>query len=262
VTADAWDEGAAYERYVGRWSRPIAAPFVDWLGLPEGGAWLDVGCGTGALSQTILARAHPRLVTGCDRSAAYATYAESQTVDHRARFVRAELSDLPAISGGFDAVVSGLVLNFLPDPVGALAAMAARVRRGGLVAAYVWDYAEGIELMRIFWDAAAELDPEARELDEGLRFPICRPRPLERAFQQSGLRKVEVRGIEVPTVFRDFDDYWAPFLGGQGPAPSYTVSLSPARRSQLREAVRSRVPVTRDGSIRLTARAWAAKGVV
>ena len=131
TAADVWNEGAAYERYVGRWSRPVAEQFVDWLGLPEGGAWLDLGCGTGALSRAILARANPRLVTGCDRSAAYAAYAASQTVDPRARFVQAELSSLPAAGGGFDAVVSGLVLNFLPDPVGALASMAARVGRGG-----------------------------------------------------------------------------------------------------------------------------------
>jgi len=115
--------------------------------------------------------------------------------------------------------------------------------------------------MRIFWDAAAALDPAANELDEGRRFPICRPEPLAALFRGADLRGVEVRAIDVPTVFRDFDDYWAPFLGGQGPAPGYVMSLSEEARATLRDRIRATLPTAADGSIALTARAWAVRGV-
>lgn len=257
---DVWDDSRAYETYCGRWSRLVAAAFVRWLGLPANGAWLDFGCGTGALTQTILSDAHPRLVIGCDRSPGYVASARERTADARARFVVAQLPELPRIDGGFDVVVSGLVLNFLPVPIDGLTAMTARVRPGGTVAAYVWDYAEGMQLMRVFWDTVVELDAAARALDEGMRFPLCRPDPLLQLFQAANLRDVAVESIEVPTVFQNFDDYWLPFSGGQGPAPGYAASLPPERRAELREAIRQRLCGTRDGEISLTARAWAVRG--
>jgi hypothetical protein len=128
------------------------------------------------------------------------------------------------------------------------------------VAAYVWDYAGKIELMRYFWDAAVELDRAALELDEGRRFPLCRPAPLAELFTNARKRAVETRAIDVPTRFRDFDDYWTPFLGGQGPAPGYAMSLSEERRSALRDRIRARLPIAEDGSIDLIARAWAVRG--
>ena len=133
-------------------------------------------------------------------------------------------------------------------------------RDGGTVAAYVWDYAGRMELMRHFWDAAVALDPAAVELDEGRRFPLCQPGPLAEIFRGVGLSTVEVRAIDVPTVFRDFDDYWSPFLGAQAPAPAYAMSLSEERRAALRERLRATLPVEHDGSIRLIARAWAVRG--
>jgi SAM-dependent methyltransferase len=257
---DTWTDGSAYESYIGRWSRGVAREFVRWLAVPDGSAWLDFGCGTGALSQTILAEGSPRLVIGCDRSAGYVAFAGRYNTDARATFVAAELADLPHIAGGFDAVVSGLVINFLPDAHGGVAALKARTRPGGTVAGYVWDYAEGMQLMRIFWDAAVALDSAAGELDEGVRFPLCRPEPLRALFQAAALHDVLVRPIEVATVFRDFDDYWTPFLSGQGPAPGYVASLSPERRARLQEAVRRHLPIASDGSIPLSARAWAVRG--
>jgi hypothetical protein len=125
----------------------------------------------------------------------------------------------------------------------------------------VWDYAAGMELIRSFWDAAVELDPAAAELDEGRRFGLCRPGPLAALFEDAGIERVEVRALEVPTTFRDFDDYWSPFLGGQGPAPGYAVSLDEARRTALRESLRARLPVAADGAIHLIARAWGVRGV-
>ena len=260
VPRDAWTDGSAYESYVGRWSRGIARRFLRWIAVPPGAVWLDFGCGTGALSQTILTEASPRQVVGCDRSSGYVAFAERRTADPRARFVVAELPDLPRIPGGFDAVVAGLVLNFLPSPAEGVAAMADRCRAGGTVAAYVWDYAEGMELMRVFWDAAIALDPAARELDEGVRFPLCRPEPLRTLFQDAGLSGAQVQAVDVPTEFRDYDDFWTPFLGGQGPAPGYVAGLSPEGRIRLRETIRQRLGAAPDGAIRLTARAWAVQG--
>ena len=258
---DVWTDGSGYESYVGRWSRSIAREFLHWLAVPPGSAWLDFGCGTGALSQTILADGSPRLVVGCDRSSGYVGFARHQTADKRAEFVVAELPDLPRLADGFDAVVAGLVLNFLPTPAEGLAAMKSRASKGGTIAAYVWDYAEGMQLMRMFWDAATNIDVGARALDEGARFPLCRADRLRELFESAGLRDVLVHPIVVPTVFRDFDDYWTPFLSGQGPAPGYALSLSSERRSRLRDAVRQRLSTAADGTISLTARAWAVKGI-
>jgi hypothetical protein len=134
------------------------------------------------------------------------------------------------------------------------------VRPGGIVAAYVWDYAGQMQLMRFFWDAAVVLDPTARDLDEGRRFPLCQPEPLKQLFLAAGLHNVEVRAIDIPTDFRDFDDYWSPFLGSQGPAPGYAMSLSEEQRVALREHIRASLPIAEDGSIRLIARAWAVRG--
>jgi SAM-dependent methyltransferase len=252
-----WAVGAAYEPYVGRWSRAVAREFLTWLSIPAGSRWLDVGCGTGALSATILSEAQPSAVTGIDASEGFASYTREQIRDDRAEFQQADAMALPFPDGCFDASVSGLVLNFLPDPARGLAEMARVTRTGGTVAVYVWDYAGEMQLIRHFWDAAAVLDPAASELDEGRRFPICRPEPLERAFSNTGLRDVRARPIDIPTFFRDFDDYWSPFLGGQGPAPSYTMSLRPEQQTALRERLRATLPTADDGSIPLIARAWA-----
>ncbi len=158
-------------------------------------------------------------------------------------------------------MVSGLVLNFVPEPERAVSEMSRVARPGGIVAAYVWDYAEDMRMMRHFWDAAVELDPSARELDEGRRFPLCKPQPLIDLFRKAGLGGVEARAIDVPTVFRDFDDYWSPFLGGQAPAPGYAMSLNEERRAALRERIRARLPMNSRGEHHLTARAWAVRGV-
>jgi SAM-dependent methyltransferase len=260
-SADIWASGDAYEPYVGRWSRAVAYQFLDWLDVPSDARWLDVGCGTGALSRVILEVASPREVMGIDRSAAYIAYARSRVSDPRARFEVGDASAIPFMAGTFDAVVSGLVLNFVPDPAAAVTEMARVARSGGTVGAYVWDYAGEMELMRRFWDAAVALDPTARELDEGERFgAICRPGVLADLFRNAGLRRVEARAVDVPTPFRDFDDFWRPFLGGQGPAPGYAVALPEDRRAALRERIRADLPIAADGSILLVARAWAVRG--
>jgi SAM-dependent methyltransferase len=258
---DAWDSGDAYEPYVGRWSRLVAREFLGWLAVPPGGCWLDVGCGTGALAETILALAAPSEVVGIDPSPEYVAFARDRVNEARVGFEVGDAQALQQASASFDAVVCGLVLNFVEEPDKAVSEMARVVRPGGTVAAYVWDYADGMQMMRHFWDAAGALDPRARELDEGRRFSICKPEPLTNLFNTSGLEKIEVRAIDVPTVFHDFDDYWSPFLGGQAPAPGYAMSLNQERRAALRERIRASLPTDSEGRHQLIARAWAVRGI-
>lgn len=257
---DTWAAGKLYEPYVGRWSRLVAKEFLGWVGTPPNLDWLDVGCGTGALTEAILQHAEPSSVKGIDPSAGFIEHAKAHITDPRATFDVADAQSLPLESARFGVAVAGLVLNFVPKPSLAVREMARAVRPRGVVAAYVWDYAGKMELMRYFWDTAAELDRAAFELDEGRRFPLCQPESLAELFTQAGLGDVQVRPIDVPTRFRDFNDYWKPFLGGQGPAPGYAISLSEERRGVLRERIRAKLPIAGDGSIDLIARAWAVRG--
>lgn len=261
ILHDAWADGDAYEAFMGRWSRAAAERFVSWLRQPPGLRWLDVGCGTGALSDVVLRHADPRELVGIDRSEAYVETARGRSGDPRARFDTGDAQALPAGDAGFDVAVSGLVLNFVPEPEGMLREMARAVRPGGSVAVYVWDYADGMELLRRFWDAAVALDPEASELDEGRRFGICRPEALEQAFADTGLAGVEISSVEVPTRFGSFEEYWNPFFGGQGPAPGYARALGDAPRARLRRRLEADLASGPDGAIELRARAWAARGV-
>jgi SAM-dependent methyltransferase len=259
---DRWSDAEAYRRYVGRWSALVAREFVAWLDIPAGAAWLDVGSGAGDVTNTILENAAPASVQGVDLSPDYVEYARQRIEDERASFGVEDAAQLAGeADGAYDAVVSGLVLNFVPERESATSAMARVAKPGGTVAAYVWDYADKIELMRYFWDAAVELFPESADLDEGARFTFCNPEGLTRLWDQAGLERVETRAIDVPTFFRDFDDYWSPFLGGQGSAPGYVSSLTESERAALRNLVGSRLPYHTDGSIHLIARAWAVRGI-
>ncbi|MFG2616801.1 class I SAM-dependent methyltransferase [Streptomyces sp. NPDC048507] len=256
-----WGTGEAYEPFMGRWSRAVAAAFVRRLDLPPGLDWLDVGCGTGAVTREVLRGAGPAGVTGVDRSEDYVRHARRHVRDPRARFVRGDAEALPLPDARAAVAVSGLVLNFVPGPARAAAELVRVVRPGGTVGVYLWDYADdGMGLLCRFWEAAAALDPGCRSVDERARFPLCGREPLRALLTGAGLAGVTVSAIEVPTVFRDFADYWDPFLGGQGPAPGYVASLGPARRAALRERLRATLPRAADGSVPLTARAWSATG--
>jgi SAM-dependent methyltransferase len=258
---EVWGSGDAYERYIGRWSRKVAAEFLRWLAVERGRAWADVGCGTGALSETILAACAPASIEGIDRSDGFVDHARRQVRDPRVRFVTGDATRLPWEKGVFDAAISGLVLNFVPDHEAMAREMARVTKPGGRVAVYVWDYAGGMQLVRYFWDAARVVTPEDASADQAERFPICQPGPLGALFERVGLRSVETRAIEVPTVFRDFDDYWTPFLGKQGPAPTYLAAQRPEVQEQIRAHLQARL-AARPGPIELTARAWAVRGIV
>ena len=255
-SSDSWNTGDPYELYVGRWSHRVANEFLAWLNLPLSLRWLEVGCGTGALTAAISETCRPARLIGIDPSEGFLAKARARLAN-KATFRVADALDIPVQDSEVDVVVSGLVLNFVPDTALGLAEMRRTAIPGGTVAGYVWDYAGKMELMRHFWDAAVDLDHTARELDEGVRFPLCQPDALENAFRNANLTAIQVVPIDIPTLFRDFDDYWTPFLGGQGPAPSYAMSMDEVSRNRLRDRIRERLPSQSDGSIPLVARAWA-----
>lgn len=254
-------DGDAYEHYIGRWSRPLGRSFVDWLAPATGLRWVDIGCGTGALSNTILERADPSEVIGIDPSEGFLQVARATLVDERAEFRVGDAQAVPLAAAQADVLVSGLVLNFVPDKERALGEMRRVVKPGGTVAAFVWDYAGEMQLIRHFWDAVGELFPDAADQDEGRQFPICKPEPLTDLFRGAELRRVQTAALDVPTVFADFDDYWSPFLRGQGPAGAQCVSLSEEDRERLRKHLEGALPIATDGTIPLIARAWAVRGV-
>lgn len=259
---ETWGTGELYERYVGRWSRLVAREFLAWLAVPEGKHWVDVGCGTGGLVEGILSNHAPSAVTGVDRSTGFIAQARRTITDERVRFEVGDALQLPLASDSSDATVSGLVLNFVTDHTAMVQEMSRVTKPGGKVAAYVWDYAGDMQMMRTFWDAAVTVSAQAAQLDQGERFPICQPQPLHTLFQGLGLKDVTVRAIDISTVFQDFADYWTPFLGGQGSAPTYLASVGEETREQIRQLLQARLVPRADGTIVLAARAWAVQGVI
>jgi SAM-dependent methyltransferase len=257
---DRWAAGATYEAFMGRWSRQLAAEFVAWLAVPGRVHWLDVGCGTGALTTAICRDADPASVVGCDPAEPFIEYARRQAQDGRAAFVVAGAGGLPRQADGYGSVTSLLALNFLPDPAAAVREMRSLAASHGIVSACVWDYGGRMEFLRCFWDAVGTVDAAARALDEGARFPLCRPPALTDVFCAGGLRDVRCEPIEIPTVFASFEDYWQPLLGGTGPAPSYVASLDAERRATLARTLEQALPRGPGGTIPLRARAWAVRG--
>jgi SAM-dependent methyltransferase len=255
---DAWSAGQSYERYMGRWSRMIASMFVDWLDAPSQADWLEIGCGTGALTSTVLCECRPRSILATDPSGAFVSHAREAIDDRRARFATAEAQALPLDDGSVDVVASALVLNFVPDRRAALAEMQRVLRPRGSLAFYVWDYpGGGIGFIDAFWRAAAALDPAAAALDESKRFPFCSQDGLRALCAEADLPGVEIAPLEIRTEFPDFDAFWHPFTLGAGPAPGYCRSLDEERRAALKARLAAEIgPAT---PVSLGARAWAVR---
>lgn len=256
---DSWQSAMAYEKFMGRWSTLVAQKFLSWLAIAPARSWLDVGCGTGSLTRLILERYQPKEIISIDASSDFISHAQRSITDPVAHFKVGLAQSLEMASQSMDAVVSGLVLNFVPQPEVAISEMLRVTKPGGKIGIFLWDYAEGMQMLRYFWEAATELDLNANKFDEGLRFPLCREGQLESLARKAGLKQVEATSIEVKTVFQDFDDYWQPFLGKVGPAPSYLMSLDQNARQKLKDKLRNSLPIDENGSISLLARAWAVK---
>jgi SAM-dependent methyltransferase len=246
-----FSESDGYERFMGRWSRLLAPMFVSFAGVTEGDRVLDVGSGTGALAAAAGA-IQSVLVTGVERAPAYVRYAREH---EHGRFEVGDALALPFADDAFDRTLSMLVLNFIPDPAAALQEMVRVTRAGGVVAAAVWDYGDGMQMLRTFWDAAVALDPDAAPRDER-HMPLCTRGALSRLWRTHGLAHVDEQPLTIEIGFASFDDYWQPFLCGQGPAGGYVSSLPESARHALESRLRSSVNLSQ------RARAWAVRGVL
>jgi SAM-dependent methyltransferase len=254
--------GEAYERFMGRWSRLLAPLLVGFAGGRDGGLVLDVGAGTGALSAAI-ASSGPRVrVVGIDSAAAYVAFATAKQSTDRITFEQDDARHLRFDDGTFDRALSLLAINFIPDPQKALREIARVTRRGGTIAAAVWDYPDGMEMLRAFWDAAVAVRPIDADKDERY-LPLCRPGELGELWRSEGLLDVSEEPLMIETRFASFDDCWTPFTEKQGPAGAYVGARTPAEREDLKSRLRDRL--LGDGPDRpfvLHARAWAVRGVV
>lgn len=256
-----FSDADSYELYMGRWSRQVAVQFLEWLRIPPRSSWLDVGSGTGALTGSILLHCDPEIVHGIERAASFVESAKSEIQDSRVRFELGDAQSLPVQTGAYDVVASGLVLNFLPDAGLAIHEMVRATKPGGVVAGYVWDYGGQMEIMRRFWDVAVTIDPSAARFDEGQREPpLCRPEILAALFRAAGLEDVKTNNIDAIAHFENFGDYWLPFTGGQGSAPTYVKSLDAEVRSVLTERVRHALPMSGTGRFDMSIRALGVQG--
>jgi SAM-dependent methyltransferase len=242
-----------YGRHVGRYTAGLASAFCDAVGVSPGDTALDVGCGPGALVGELAVRLGTQSVAGVDPSEPFVAACRNAVPGVDVRVGSAE--SLSFADSSFDCVLAQLVVNFMTDAAGGVSEMRRVGRR--TVAACVWDYAGEMTMLRAFWDAALEVDPDAP--DEGAVMPYCTPPELEELWQRVGLRDVETGALVVAADYDGFDDYWIPFTAGLAPSGAFCASLDDDRRAELREACFRRLG-SPPGAFRLTARAWYVSG--
>jgi SAM-dependent methyltransferase len=258
------DDGAAYERFLGRWTGRLAEALIDFAGLPAAGPVLDVGCGTGSVAFELTRRYPGRSARAVDTSPAYLDFARGRAGGEGIAFEQADASDLPFDAGAFSASIAQLALNFMPDATQVVQEMKRVTRSGGVLAAAVWDFRGGLVFQRLFWDTVAPMDPQAAATRDRLfSHPLAEPRGLVKLWQSCGLRDIDDRSLTIRMDYASFEDYWEPLLGGQGPFGGYVAGLAEERRAVVRAAVReaycSGGPA---GPRSLAATAWAVRGRV
>ncbi len=247
--------GEAYDRFMGRYSTPLAAAFADAAGIAAGQRTLDVGCGPGALTTELVLRLGAENVAAIDPSESFVEACRRRNPGVDARVGRAE--ELPYANGLFDAALAQLVLHFVTDPDATAREMQRVLRPDGIVAACAWDFDEGMTMLRLFWDAALALDPSAPDEAETRRFG--RDGEIAELFVGAGLRDVASGALDVEAGYEDFADFWEPFLTGTGPAGLFCAALDDESRLRLRDDLRARLG-SPPGPFTLTARAWFATG--
>jgi SAM-dependent methyltransferase len=254
---DKWTSGAAYDQWMGRWSRSLAEQFLQWLDIPRGARWLDVCCGSGVVTEAIAERWSPKLIAGIDASPSQIAFAKEQRNRPGIGFGVSDATSIPFPDASFDVAVCGLGLNYISEPIRALGEMQRVTSAEGVIAVYVWDYAQGAGFLRRFWDVAASVDPEAANFDQARRFPMCTPDGLRKLLEAVHCKGIEVKALEIVTRFEDFEEYWAPLLSGQGSAPNYLCSRSEEIKSEIRKRLQASLQAEGKESIELPARAWA-----
>jgi trans-aconitate methyltransferase len=259
ITTPSWDDTKGYELYVGRWSRFISKDFIYWLKPDAGLEWLEVGCGTGALTSAILEKANPKQITAIDKSGSYIKQAMSDIIADNVIFLERGFESLPS-NETFDIITSGLVLNFLPDIKDSFQQMANKLKPAGQLSAFVWDYAGHYQPMRHFWDAAKEVSPIAQKFDAGVKFSICNEIKLTDLFQSAGLTNIRFTTLERIATFQSFDDYWLPIASAQGSVTEFMSSLNDPQTQKLKELLKQRLPIAINGEIKLIINALAIAG--
>ena len=263
-TDTSWSNKKLYEEFMGKWSLKIAKKFIDWLKENysiRNKKWLDVGCGTGALTFEIAKSTQPISVLGIDPSMEYLPINPSQYVNDKIKFNVGFGDNLSISLSDYDFVVSALALNFMSDKQASILEMLRILKPNGIIALYVWDYAEKMEFLRYFWNGVVDMDPDASKFDEGQLFPICNIEALTNLFSSCNVNNVITNEIEIKTRFNNFNEYWYPFLGGQGPAGKYLQTIDNDKRNKIRDHIKEIIPISKDGSINLIAKAFAISGV-
>lgn len=252
-------DASGYERFMGRWSRAVAAHFLQWIGPPRGARWLDVGCGTGILTEALLDLCEPASVVGIDPSSAQIEQASRGPAGARAKFRQADAMNLPFPDGSFDIAASALVINFIPDPLRALREMLRVTAPGGMVAGYVWDFERNLSpsgpLRRAMRGSGAEVPAIPGTAHSGLQ-------ALRSLFLEAGMHSIQSTTVDVTLAYPDFEDFWEAQTPGYSPTTKIINSMTEGERRRLKRAVREALSAGPNGKIEYAARANAIRAAV